>query len=782
MNINSYIQDDSILVVPNTIKDKILLSLNDKLFNIKIMSLDDLIKRITFMYDKDAIYFLMKKYNVKYEISLMYLNNIKYIEDTFYNEKKLDKLVQIKKELIDNNLIKHDDIFLNFKNIIVYGYDYINKYNLNILNKLNATIIKKKYNNYVHKIYEFDDIEEEIEYIANNIIDLINDGIDINNIKLCNINKEYYNPLKRIFKFYNIPINITNTSSIYDTPFIKSFITLIKEKDINEVLNILKKEYKNADYLYNKLIDILNDYTFIDNYKDVLDMLIYDFKHTKNNIKKYDNAIEIIDLENNIIDDNLYIFMLSFNNEIIPNTYKDEDYITDNIKNNILLETTLERNKIQRNNLINIIKSIKNLTITYKLKTPFNNYLISNLIDDLPYDIEKVNIENKYSNKINYFHLAKSLDDLIKYNKKTNDLDLLYNNYSDINYLKYNNKFKGINKNDFRDYIDNKLLLSYSSIDNYYRCSFRYYLSNILKLDKNEETFAINIGNIFHEILSKCFDNGFDFEKEWNDSLNNIDFKISDKFFLKKLKEELIFIIDTIKFQNKFSSIDNSLYENKIYINKEGNVKLTFMGIIDKLLYKTEGNNTYLVIIDYKTGNVNIDLNNVIYGIDMQLPVYLYLAKEKFENAKVIGFYLQKILDNEIIKENGKTYEKQKKERLKLKGYSINNEEVLSKFDFSYKDSEIIKSMKISKNGFYSYSKVIDEKQIESLINIVKNNIDNAFNNILECKFDINPTRVGKELIGCKYCKYKDICYMKEEDIKDKKEYKNMEFLGGDNV
>ena len=59
---------------------------------------------------------------------------------------------------------------------------------------------------------------------------------------------------------------------------------------------------------------------------------------------------------------------------------------------------------------------------------------------------------------------------------------------------------------------------------------------------------------------------------------------------MKKLKEELRFIIDTINKQNSFNSLDKSLYENKIYINKEGNIKLTFMGIIDKLLYKEENN------------------------------------------------------------------------------------------------------------------------------------------------------------------------------------------------
>ena len=77
---------------------------------------------------------------------------------------------------------------------------------------------------------------------------------------------------------------------------------------------------------------------------------------------------------------------------------------------------------------------------------------------------------------------------------------------------------------------------------------------------------------------------------------------------------------------------------------------IALIRIKKKLLYKEENNKTYLVIIDYKTGFPHTNLNNTIYGIDMQLPVYLYLAKEGlFKDAEVIGFYLQKILNNEIV-------------------------------------------------------------------------------------------------------------------------------------
>ena len=50
-------------------------------------------------------------------------------------------------------------------------------------------------------------------------------------------------------------------------------------------------------------------------------------------------------------------------------------------------------------------------------------------------------------------------------------------------------------------------------------------------------------------------------------------------------------------------------------------------GFIDRVdLWQSSGSSYYRVV-DYKTGNPNLNLKNVQYGLDMQLPVYIYLIK-----------------------------------------------------------------------------------------------------------------------------------------------------------
>ena len=79
--------------------------------------------------------------------------------------------------------------------------------------------------------------------------------------------------------------------------------------------------------------------------------------------------------------------------------------------------------------------------------------------------------------------------------------------------------------------------------------------------------------------------------------------------------------------------------------------------------------------------------------------------------------------------------------------------------------SNIIKSMKTTSNGFSNYSKVISSEQIDLLNKIIDKNIKDAANNIMNAKFDINPKEIDGKNYGCEFCNYRDICYMKNDDI-----------------
>lgn len=787
MNITK-LKNDTILVVKSYLKNKIIEEVrkNNKLLNIKFMSLDEIRNNYYFTYDEKAIYYLINKYHYKYDVCLKYLNNLKYIDKEDYQEDKLKKLIDIKKELENNNLLKFNSLFKNSlknKNILIYNYGIISKFDLKLIDELkticNVEIYNDEENIYEHKyIYEFNDIEEEVVFVASSICKLINEGININNIKICGINDEYNNIIKKIFTFYNIPI-VFNDSVLYATKIGQDFLNNLNS-DISITFKYIEDNYNLKDEnilaLYNAISNIINKYVWCDDIVKAKEIIINDFKNKKVNIIKLASVVDVIK-SLDIASDDDYVFLMSFNQGIIPKTYKDEDYLNNTLKDLLNIDNTNDLNKNSQFTWLNNIKKCKNLTITYKKHSPMGDFYLSSLNDQLNLETKNIDISYNYSNIYNKIKLTSYIDNLVKYNLENKDLPLLYNNYKDINYMTYDNSYVKINKDKLKKYLNKKLVLSYSAINNYYHCAFKYYLANILKVNIYEETFYTILGNLFHYILSICFDRDIDIKKEYNIFISKQTYKFNarERFFLDNLLQELIFIINTIKKQYEYSTLNYSMYEEKIEIDKsKDEMLIIFKGFVDKIML--DNDKKIAAIIDYKTGNPDLNLNNCVYGLDLQLPVYIYLVKYKFPNIRIVGFYLQKILNSEITKDNKHTYEYLKEDKLKLQGYTNKDENLISIFDSDYMDSKVIKGMRTTSKGIAS-KKVMDDVTIDKLSQLTEDKINESIDKILNSDFSINPKRIGTDTIGCKYCTFRDICFMSEKDIVNLKEYKNLEFL-----
>ena len=779
------LNDDTLVITDNSNKEYLIkyISSLDKLVNTRIMTTKELIDNYYFKYSEQSILYLMQKYHYKADIAKMYISNMYYVNESSKN-KKINKVYELKQELIDNNLLEYNTQFkeyLNSKHIIIYNMLSIPNIIKTILGNYDYQVINNYPNNYNHTIYEYNNLDDEVVGIANKIAELIKNDVDINHIYLVNLNDEYRLIINRIFSLYKIPVYLHNNYSIYNTSTVKKFLDYY-EDDINRSIVLLKDNIKESEIdIYNKIVNVCNKYMWCEHFLEIKDLIINELKNISIDNNIMTNCVREGSISSTYTDDD-YVFLPGFNQGIIPIIHKDEDYFNDKEKSELGIETSVDKNNNEKLSTISIIKNIKNLYISYKLNSLTDTYIVSNIIDDLGYEV--VTVPDNYTNShlYNELELSKSLDLFNKYGTVSDKLNVLYSNYHDTAYMQYSNKYTGIDVDSLDKYLDNKLLLSYSSIDNYGRCAFRYYLNNILKINIYEETFMQFIGNLFHYVLSEAFKPGFNYDECFDNYINK-ELSKKEAFFIKKLKEELKFIIDTINYHNTHTELTNELYEKKIYVNLDGNIQVTFMGIIDKLKYKELDDGRHVVaIIDYKTGNPNLNLNNVIYGIEMQLPIYCYLAKhyEEFDNIEIAGFYLQKILNNEIIAKEKCTYDDLKRKNLLLQGYSNSNEKILSMFDDDYNDSTVIKSMRTSSKGFYAYSKVLDSSTIDKLVNLTEEKIKEASENILKAKFDINPKRIGVNNIGCEYCKFNDICYHSEGDMVNLKEYKNLEFLGGD--
>ena len=795
MNFIEDIKDNSLLIIPSNIKEKVLDYINNKnkLINVKIISLNELKKELLFDIDPESIPFLMSKYPYKKEVIEEYISNLYYVEDKSYNIKRLEDLVKIKKELNDKNLIIKHNRLLNYykdKNIYVYGYDYIDKFNQRLLDNFNnVTYIKKETINNTCNVYEFKDLTDEIYFILEKVCNLIDNDIPVDKIVITNLDDNYKRELYKLFYMSNISINIDETGPIISTVIGKDILNKLKEsKDLNATLDYFLEKYNIEDELSNKMylkiLNIFNKYnTYEYDFNIIYECIRSDFASTK--ISSDNQGIRIESLSNNYFDDDTYVFLPNFNEGSVPTIHKDEDFLSDNIKTMLDLDDTKEINAKEKESLINNIKSIKNLYISYKHNYKGEEYFKSSLVDDITlinsiYDIDYNKI---YSNTYASLKLASLIDDLIKFDNKSDYLNVLYNSIS-IPYREYDNKYKDINKEELKEYLNNEFTLSYSNLNTFNNCKFRFYLGNILKISSGEDRFEAFVGSLFHYILSHINDKDFAVDRLWDEYLkDNRVTTAKEEFYLNKLKEDLYIIVDFVKEFHIESGLTEIKTEEPVKIDKSHDYNITFKGFIDKIMYKEYSGKTLVAIVDYKTGKTECDLRDTYYGLSFQLPVYLYLIDKKnlFDSYKLVGFYLQKILDKEIKEEKGKTYLELFHNNLKLFGYSTDNKIDLSRFDPTYEKSKYIASMSLNKDeSFNSNAKILTDTEVENLVKLVDKYIDNAVLDIENAKFDINPKKLStdkEEITGCKYCGYKDICFRRNENLVYLPKLDNTSFL-----
>ena len=780
--------EPTLLITTVPLKNKLLTSFSQKkeIVPVKFMTMEEFLENYFFGIKKEAYFYLTKQENKKISILEEEVKYLPFLLSTHYKSEKLNHLRMILEDLDKQNLLERNPYFhsyLESVKVIVYGYQ-LDPFYQNIFHELNAKIIEEKLEKEeIKTVYQFSDIESEVGFVGGEILRKIKEGIPLEKIKILSLFSEYRSPIRRIFELLHIPIEIEEESKIFETSIGQITLKYLEEEEsLEKIVERLKNEWPDTIEI-DSIVRVLNEYIWHTGTPAELKELIEnDFKKVAFPKEHLKNVIECVGVEQ--VEDDCYYFLLGFNQENIPKVYKNEDFLSDHEKIELGLFTSDEKNKLEKDTWKRILSSTPHLTITYKKKSAFDKYNPSLLIEEL--NLVKKEMTSSYQDSIIYNQvlLAKYLDKLNKYGVIEKDLKTLYYTYPKTPYMTYNNQFNGIRKEDLSKYLNKKLTLSYSHINNFYKCNFRYYLSNILKIDPFESTFSTNIGNVFHSVLEHSLEPDFDFNATFRKETEKYEFSVSEKFLLNKLKDELLFDIEILKKQKEHTTFQNELHEEAFYlpIIKDEYFETTFKGIVDKIMFLEEGGHTYLAIVDYKTGELSTNLNHVIYGIGMQLPVYLYLVNRchKFNSPKVVGIFLQRIINKEIRRQIKKDYQTERENSLKLDGFSTDDEELLEKFDDSYENSSVIRSLRKGKNGFYVYSKVFNEEKFKKLESIVEEKIKEADTGIRNADFKINPKRIGKDLIGCQYCRFKDICFRREEDIISLKEYKRLDFLGGE--
>ena len=639
---------------------------------------------------------------------------------------------------------------------------------------------------------EFSDVRNELSAVCLDILKKHQEQIPLDQMHICNVSSDYLGFCIHLLELFQIPYTMKEQSSIYSLPFIQDFLKQVETldgsiKQIEDMIQTMVVKNEVEQDALEKLARVYGKYRHNDTSISVfLPVLIYELKHLYLKPVRERNAVTI-DSSLEDYGEHDYYFVVGFNQETMPPVSLDLDYINDEEKRELGFMDTTTKNERNKQKVIAYLQSKEDLGISYAKGSSFANFERSPLLEILKQ--ERKVVENPetsiYQNQAyNRYLLARSLDTYYKYQEKNSDFDALFQHTFIEDYQSYQNQYQQVNEDYLKEYVKGEMTLSYSSMDTFFHCPFRFYLKHILKVPEKPTGRATMIGTFFHEVLSKLYQEE-EIDTCIESSIHEIDtFTKEEQFYLEKYKKELKEICIYLKKELERTEFEAKYFEKEFEIELDETIKIRFMGVIDKIMTFTDEEDTYVIVTDYKTGNTKLDYNKVIYGLDMQLLTYLYFLKHQpmFSDMKVAGFYLQHILPTVMNYDEKKSYVLQREQFYQLDGYTRDQISLLHHLDQHYLDGGMVKSLRVTKNNtFYSTAKVIDEETMNQLLDIVDQNIHTVVKAIQRADFKIAPIQIGNEkkedATGCMYCQYYDICFKKANDYKAVKEYKNLEFL-----
>ena len=216
-------------------------------------------------------------------------------------------------------------------------------------------------------------------------------------------------------------------------------------------------------------------------------------------------------------------------------------------------------------------------------------------------------------------------------------------------------------------------------------------------------------------------------------------------------------------------SFTDDLHSGLFRLTDDETMKLT--GRIDRLDLCEKDGVQYVKVIDYKTGNVKLDLNKVLLGLQLQLILYLNAAVEseqkkqpgqRVEPAGVFYYHIDDPFVETDDPDPAQTEEAILRE-LRPGGKCRAEQEVLELFDRTLfaqggsADSDVI-PVKVNKDGTLSkYSQAASEEEFQLIRTYTDEKSRDLGRRILAGETQVSPVLYGTE-DACRWCSFRAVC------------------------
>ena len=327
----------------------------------------------------------------------------------------------------------------------------------------------------------------------------------------------------------------------------------------------------------------------------------------------------------------------------------------------------------------------------------------------------------------------------------------------------------------------NNIYLSASRIENYNGCSFSYFCRYVLNISppKKAELDSMQRGTIVHFIMENVLKTlGSNIKNSTENEIKVLVNKYMDEYlkdiecseYLKNPRFEFLYkniakmcLAVLVHISDEFKVCKFEPVSFELDISKKGKLPLLKVefkngrevnidGKVDRVdaLKGVQGEN-YIRIVDYKTNSKAFYLPDVLYGLNMQMLIYLYAIKklgaDLYGKVTPAGI-LYKPSKRRLQKDNAED-----KTGLAMNGMVVNNEEVLNGMDNTNSGKYAPQNTGRDRKS----DPIISAEDFETVLSYVEKQISKTAKNITDGIFDVNPI-MSEGYSACKYCEFGSVC------------------------
>lgn len=343
-----------------------------------------------------------------------------------------------------------------------------------------------------------------------------------------------------------------------------------------------------------------------------------------------------------------------------------------------------------------------------------------------------------------------------------------------------------------------KVKTSVSRLEKYAACPFAHFSAYGLKLEERNiyKLSPPDLGQFFHAALKDFVNHLSAHQLEWSQLtpaesrqivarvVDNLLPKLQNEILLstnryrylsRKLKrtvERSVRVLTEHARRGKFRPIGVELGFGPgeklppLVVELGNGMTMELTGRIDRADMATGENGNYFRVIDYKSSIQKLSLEEIYYGLKLQLLTYLEVILQNAEAlvgetgfpAGLLYFPVKDPFVSSISPMPQEKLEDEILKKLKMQGFVLENPQVVKMMDGEISGySKLVPAALKADGNFYANSAVFSLEQFKLLRHHLHQTLQKLGREIIDGKVEIAPYRRGS-VTACRFCIYKSVC------------------------